>query len=164
MSSDRILGQFWTDPICKTRSSPRGALADFYVEDPAAFQDLDASPEMPRLHLDAVDVKERRCHSAWTPRPQAAYGYCHDGIRCGARAAREPWSQPMAARSAGRLVSRLATRNCVSKGTKFETCGGRTVPCYQFQGGNAGTPTERDISWLPLRGRSRYRLPSQRPP
>jgi hypothetical protein len=67
-------------------------LADFYVEDPVAFQDLDATPEMPR-HLDAVDVKERRCHSAWTRRPQAAYGYCHDGIRCGARAARELWSR-----------------------------------------------------------------------
>src|SRR5450755_188929 len=63
---------------------------------------------------------------------------------------------PTAARSAGRPVSRLATRNCVSKGSEFETCGRQTVPCYQFRGGNAGIPIERDISWLPLRGRSRY--------
>jgi hypothetical protein len=41
---------------------------------------------------------------------------------------------PMAARSAGRSVSRLATRKCVSKWTEFENYGGQTVPCYQFQG------------------------------
>jgi hypothetical protein len=137
-------------------------VADFYAEDPVAFRDLDPSPEMPRLHLDAVDVQKHRCPSVGLFAGKLRTGSAvieFVGAATGTGVARRWRRDRRAGRSAG-----LATRNCVSKGTEFETCGRQTVPCYQFQGGNAGTPIERDISWLPFRGRSRSRLPSQRPP
>jgi hypothetical protein len=59
---------------------------------------------------------------------------------------REPSSHADGGEIGGQRGQPVATRNCVSKGSEFETCGRQTVPCYQFQGGNAGTPIERDIS------------------
>jgi hypothetical protein len=49
----------------------------------------------------------------------------------------------MAARSAGRSVSRLGTRKCVLKWTEFENYGGQTVPCYQFQVSTAVFPVQQ---------------------
>jgi hypothetical protein len=134
-------------------------VADFYAEVPGGLKDLDPSPvcrvftSMPSMRRN-IDVPQFGPFAGKLRTGTVVMEFVAAPVR-----QREPSSHADGGEIGGQVGQPVGDQR-----SEFETCGRQTLPCYQFQGGNAGTPIERDISWLPLRGRSRYRLPSQRPP